>query len=158
MPSTIGPSSFFAAVLLLVGTGLAGYGAYDYTQQSDAIEDAVAVDATIVETDVETVSSKGDQSHKPTVSFEYRYDGTAYTGDRIFPSDVSPKYETHSKAQSIAQEYESGETVTAYVDPAAPGDAFLEKRRSTYSLKLAGIGALIVLVTLGSRVRSSLNI
>ena len=144
-------------MLLLVGTGLAGYGAYDYTQQSEAIEDAVQVEATIVETDVETVTSKGDQSHEPTVSFEYRYDGTAYTGDRIFPSDVNPKYEMRSKARSIVQEYESGETVTAYVDPASPGDAFLEKKRSTYSLKLAGIGVLIVFITLGSRFRSSLS-
>ncbi|MEA5388589.1 DUF3592 domain-containing protein [Haloarculaceae archaeon H-GB11] len=156
--STIGPKPILGALLLLLGVGLAGFGAYDYTQQSGTIDDAVTVNATISETDVETVTSKGSQSYAPTVGFDYRYQGTTYTSDRVFPTASRPKYDTRSKAAAVVRAYEPGETVTAHVDPAEPGNAFLEARRSDHPLKFAGIGAFIVVATLASFAKSSLGL
>jgi hypothetical protein len=155
VPSTSDPKSLVAVVLLLLGVGFVGYGAYDYTQQSDTIDDAVAVNGTVTETDVETVTSKRSTSFEPVVGFEYRYQGQTYTSHRVFPTMSSVKYDDRSKARAVVQSYETSETVTAYVDPAEPAHAFLEAKRSDYPLKFAGIGAVIVVATLGSLVRSS---
>lgn len=154
MSLQIGPQPIFVAVLLLTGLGLGAYGVYDYTQQSDVIRSASEVNATVTGTSVETVTSKRSQSFKPVVRFEYRYGGETHTSNRIFPTSTSPKYETRSRARSVVEEYESGETVTAYVTPDAPGRAFLTEQKSTYPLKLAGIGLAIVGLTTISVLRS----
>ena len=39
-------------ITLVLGLGIAGYGRYDYVQQSDAVDDAVAVETTVVDTDI----------------------------------------------------------------------------------------------------------
>jgi len=84
-----GPSTVRGAVLMLViGLAATGYGAYDYTQQSNAVEDAVEVDATITDLDIESTSSAGsstDVSYRPTVRFTYEYEGTAYASTNVFP-------------------------------------------------------------------------
>ena len=47
--SVDGPKTLKGALaLLLIGLAVTGYGAYDYTQQSDAVADAVEVGAAIL--------------------------------------------------------------------------------------------------------------
>jgi len=85
-----GPSTVRGAVLMLViGLAATGYGAYDYTQQSNAVEDAVEVDATITDLDIESTSagSSTDVSYRPTVRFTYEYEGTAYARHERVPVD-----------------------------------------------------------------------
>jgi hypothetical protein len=36
-------------ITLILGIGIAGYGSYDYVQQSNAVDDAVAVETTVVD-------------------------------------------------------------------------------------------------------------
>lgn len=144
-----GPSTLRGAVVLLVvGLAATGFGVYDYVQQSDAVEDSVEVDAEILELGAETSGSTGSSGtdYRPTVRFEYEYDGTSYTGTSVFPSETTPNYDTRSAARSVLEEYETGETATAYVDPANPDDAFLKNQTSNAPLLFVGIGLFFVAV------------
>ncbi|QGX93899.1 DUF3592 domain-containing protein [Haloplanus rallus] len=136
-----------ALILFIVGLGITGYGAYDYVQQSDAMRNAAEVDATITEVDVVTESSVGgaaggEISYEPRVEFRYKYQGTTYTGTNVFPADINPEYDK-SNAEAVIDEYEEGESVTAYVDSTDPDHAFLKNKTSNQPLIAAGIGAMI---------------
>ncbi|WP_276259047.1 DUF3592 domain-containing protein [Haloglomus litoreum] len=150
--SVNGPDSVVKSVLfVVVALALVGYGGYDYVQQTDAVENAVEVEATIVEVGVERTTSPGgsaDVEFEPTVRYEYSFEGTAYTGTEVFPGSVTPEYETESAARDVVSAYEPNTTATAYVDPSDPDDAFLENRVSNTPLLLVGIG--LVLALLGS--------
>lgn len=138
----------FGALLLVVGLAVAGYGVYDYTQQSDAVAEAVTVNATITDTGIERISRRrSSPDYEPTVTFDYRYRGESYTAHDIYPAAITPSYDTKSKARSVIDGYETGDTVTAYVVPSSPGNGFLEDRTTNEPLKfvfLAG-GALILI-------------
>lgn len=150
--SVNGPETLRGSVaFLLVALCLTGYGAFDYVQQSDSIQDSVEVEATITDVNVESVSSSSSStsvSYEPRVRFTYEYRGESYTGTNLFPADISPNYDTRSAAEAALQEYETGQTVTAYVNPDEPGNAFLKNETSNAPLIAVGIG--IVLTLLGS--------
>ena len=142
-----GPSTTRGAlVLLVVGLAAAGFGGYDYLQQSDAVDDAVAVDAEIVETGVKTVSGgrRSGVEYRPTVRFTYTYDGTSYTSTNVFPSTTSPSYDTESAARDVLDGAGTGDAVTAYVDPADPDGAFLLNQTSAAPLLFVLVGGLFV--------------
>ncbi len=135
-----------AAILLVVSLGVTGYGAYDYVQQSSAVENAVEVDATVTEVSVETESTGTGSTqvkYEPSVAFTYEYQGDSYTAKKVFPASISPEYDRRSKAESVVSEYEEGDVVTAYVTPADPSDAFLKRQVSNAPLLAAGIGAVL---------------
>ncbi|SFG92757.1 Protein of unknown function [Halopelagius inordinatus] len=147
--SVDGPSTFRGAViLLLVGLAATGVGAYDYDRQSEAVANSVEVDAEIVETGVETDSAGSSSSvdHRPTVRFTYTYDGTSYASSNLFPAEVSQSYDTESEARSVLAGYERGDTVTAYVVPDEPGNAFLKNQTSNAPLVFLGVGLFFVVV------------
>ncbi|WP_267643778.1 DUF3592 domain-containing protein [Haloarchaeobius amylolyticus] len=143
------PDSFRGAVLLLlVGLAVTGFGAYDYVQQGQALENAVTVEAEVTEVDVET-SSGGKSAgvdYVPAATFTYTYEGTNYTSDEVFPSESTPNYDTESAARDVLDGYETGDTVTAYVPPGDPGDAFLKDQKSNSPLLFTGIGLFFVLI------------
>jgi len=148
-------SSTWAPIVILVfGLVAGGYGTYDYQQQAGKIDDAVTVNATVTDTNIRTVSQRrGRVDYEPQVTFEYQYRGESYTGNDIHPATVSRDYDSESKAESVLAAYDVNSTVTAYVPPNAPGDAFLEAEKSNEPLKFAGIGVLCVLVAGGSLLR-----
>ena len=142
-----GPDSFHGALIMFViGLCVTGFGIYDYTQQSDAIADAVEVDATITETGVEPVrSSTAGGNYKPRIEFTYQYQGESYTGSNLFPSATTKNYDTQSAAETAIEDYEVGSTTTAYLDPEVPADAFLKDTESNSPLLFAFVGGLFVL-------------
>lgn len=133
-------------LVMVLCVGAIGYAGYDYTQQSAAIEEAVAVNGTVTETDIEETGTRGVQ-YEVTVVFTYEYEGTRYESNRLYPTTLSPTFETESKAQSVLAPYEQNETTTAYVEPSDPDSAFLEPRRTNGPLWLAGGGGLVLLLT-----------
>jgi len=139
-------------VLVVLAIGLTGYGAYDYVDSTSAVRDAAEVDATIVETGVETtsVNRRGGVEYRPTAKFNYSYEGQAYTGTNIFPGSVTPTYDTEAAARDVLSGYQPNTTVTAYVDPATPDNAFLNNRVSNTPYILVGIGLLMTLMGLVS--------
>jgi hypothetical protein len=145
-------------VILLIGCAVLGYGAYDYQRQSDALQGATTVNATVTETGIERVSQRrGTTDYRPMVTFDYRYDGSTYTSSNVYPGSVGPTFETRSDAEARLEEYEPDATVTAYVLPDAPGRAYLAPKRTDAPLKLMGMGGLFTVVGLGSILRSSLG-
>ena len=140
------------ALLLVLGLALSAYGGYDYHQQRDALDDAVEVNATVVETGVEATSgsSSPGAEYRPTVSFEYRYGGENYTSHSVFPSSSTPNYDTESAAREVLAGYEAGSEATAYVDPDQPADAFLLREASGGPLLAIGIGAALALLGAGA--------
>jgi hypothetical protein len=150
----LGP--FHAGVLfVMIGVAIAGYGAYDYQQQNQALSDTTTVEATVTDTGIESMSQRrGRTDYRPTVTFEYEYDDTTYTGDDIRPASIATEYDTRSAAREALAEYETGETATAYVNPASPGDAFLEDERSDGPVRFAVVGGVLALVGAGSAFQS----
>ncbi|MFC6864391.1 DUF3592 domain-containing protein [Halomicroarcula sp. GCM10025817] len=150
--SVNGPETLRGSVaFLLVGLCLTGYGAFDYVQQSDSIRDSVEVEATITEVGVEPVSGSSSStsvSYEPRVRFTYTYRGQSHTGTNLYPADIPPNFETRSAAETAVQKYETGQEITAYVDPDDPGNAFLQNESSSAPLIAVGIG--VVLTLLGS--------
>ena len=134
-------------LLLLIGLALLTYGGYDYVQQSDAVDDAVTVEATVVEASVSESTSGRGVSYHPIVEFTYEYRGTEYTGDQLLPGSIESSYDTRSDAESAVEPYDAGTTVTAYVDPAEPSEGFLERRTSGGPVEFVAIGGVVLLVT-----------
>jgi len=142
-PVTLTPLVLLA---LVVGVGVAGYGGYDYVQQSSAVDDAVAVETTVV--DAEISESGGRRpTYRVSVEHTYRYQGAQYTSDRVFPGTTSPTFTVRSDAESVVARYEPSATATAYVDPDAPGRAFLERQTTLAPFRFVGFGSLLVLLT-----------
>ncbi|WP_423996168.1 DUF3592 domain-containing protein [Halorubrum trapanicum] len=144
-----------AVIMLIIGLAATGYGAYDYTQQSNAVADAVEVDAEITELGVEPTSagSSADTDYRPVVRFSYEYEGTAYESGSVFPSAISPNYATESAAREVVSEYAVGESATAHVDPSDPDAAFLKDRTSNAPLVAVAVGLGFVLVGGRSAIR-----
>ncbi|GAA0505514.1 Protein of unknown function [Halorubrum aquaticum] len=135
-------------LFLVVGLAIAGYGGYDYLQQQQAIETAESVEATVLETDVDSTSSGSspDVDYYPFVRYEYAYRGETHTATGVYPASVQRSYDTRSAASEAIEEYQAGETVTAYVTPDSPGDAFLRRQRSNAPFLAVGIGAVLSLL------------
>lgn len=105
------------------------------------------MNATVTETAIEEFSVRRGVEYEVTVGFTYEYDGTTYESERLYPTTLSPTFETESDARSVLVPYEQNETVTAYVEPSDPGGAFLERQRTDGPLWLAGGGGLVLLLT-----------
>ncbi|MGQ5515464.1 DUF3592 domain-containing protein [Halococcus saccharolyticus] len=145
-----------AVILLVIGLAATGFGAYDYIQQSDTVANSVEVNAEITETGVVEASSPGSSlgaDHKPTVRFTYNYEGTSYTGTNVFPAETSPDYDTRSEARSVIDGYETGDTVTAYIDPDEPDNAFLKNQTTNAPLLFAGVGMLFIIIGFVSSIK-----
>ncbi len=144
-PITISPGR---VVLAVVALGTVAFGGYDYLQQTEAVEDAVAVEATVIEAGVERVDVRRGVEYEPRIEFRYEYGGATYTSDSLGPSSFSRSYQSRSAAESAIGEYPPGSTVTAYVDPDAPSEGFLERdpslRGPVIVLLLGGGGLLVV--------------
>ena len=142
-----GPDSRRGAVLMvLIGILAAGYGGYDYVQQSGALSNAQEVPAelTAQDVDADSAGSSPGVDYRPTVRFTYEYDGTSYTSTNVFPTTISPTYDTKSEARSVLDGYETGDTVTAYVPANDPDAAYLKHQSSNAPLLAVGIGLFFV--------------
>lgn len=143
-----------AVVMLVMGAGSAYLGFRRRYDRKAGLDRAEPVDATVTTATVEETTRSGGYefggayvSHRPVVRFRYEYDGRTYESD-----DKGWELEWHarsdeSEARHIAEEYEEGETVRAYVDPVAPGQAFLERTddRNLWDGVFLGLGVLFII-------------
>jgi hypothetical protein len=133
------------AVVLLIGVAAIGYGAYSYTAQTSALDSAVEVEATITSTSVDESSARRGVDYVPQATFEYSYEGSDYTSSNVYPGPLSKDFDTEEAAREELSGYEPGDTVTAYVPPDSPGNAYLQREGNDKPLFLIGFGALFVL-------------
>jgi len=145
------------------GAVIAWNGWKSYTDEQDRVGDAVAVSAEITEVgaseteervDVEDGGTRTQTRYVPQVAFSYSFDGESYTADNLRPPadgvDATEKYSSESRARKHLDEYAEGDSVTAHVDPGAPGEAFL--RAETNDLRNLGfvaVGGLFVVTGIG---------
>jgi hypothetical protein len=141
------PGKAMSIVVLLVGLGILGVGAYSYMTDSAALDNRVELSAEITDTGVESVVvSRGRTGYVPVVTFQYQLQGASYTSDRIYPGDAQPQYGDRATAESSVSAYAVGDSVTAYVNPDTPGQAFLEDSRSGIATGAVLTGALVCLI------------
>lgn len=143
-----------SVLLLLLAVGFITFGGYDYVQQERAVDNAVAVQASVDSAHVEQVDSRRSIDYEPDIEYTYRYRGETYTSDQVFPGTTIRTYSDRSKAQSIVQSYRPGTTVRAYVHPSDPDDGFLIRERTPWPVRAIAIGSVllgvVVLAGLGS--------
>ncbi len=130
--------------LLLLAVALVGFGGYSYVQQTQAVDNAVTVQATVDSAAVERMDSRRSVEYEPEIEYTYRYEGETYTSDRVFPGPTVRTYSERSNAQSVVRSYEPGTTVQAYVRPSAPGDAFLIRERTPWPVQALALGGVLL--------------
>lgn len=140
------------AVALIVGLATIGYGAYSYSTQSAALDSAVEVDATISSTSVEERPGKRNE-YAPRATFEYTYEGETYTSSNVYPGELPREFGSREDARSELEGYEPGSTVTAYVPPDTPGNAFLKYKSTNKPFLVIGFGILFVIGVIRSALK-----
>lgn len=135
-----GATYLAAGFIVLVGAALGAIagafvvlGVGQTVGQARLIHRAEAVEALIIESGVRTTTtSHGIGAERTTrstsygvVVFEFELGGRRLTGDRVWPVGQGGD---EAWARGVAARYPVGARVRAWVDPAAPDAAFLEKR------------------------------
>jgi hypothetical protein len=129
---------------LLLGVAAMGYGAYSYTAQTSALDSAETVEATVVSTGVEEVDQRRGTEYRPLATFNYSYGGERYTASNVYPGTLPREFDTREAAAEALSGYEPGDSVTAYVPPESPGNAYLKHESSNKPFLVIGVGALFV--------------
>lgn len=148
------------AMALLLGVGFVAAGGYLYHTEQQATENAEAVEATVVSSDVihereRRQDGRGERdSYRPEIEYRYSFDGETYTTDNVCPgvgSGCGPSEEDLNDVEAFVEEYPADATVTAYVPPDAPSNAYLVEGGSSNVLYLGLAGAGLVTMLLGVR-------
>ncbi|MGB9951181.1 DUF3592 domain-containing protein [Haloarcula marismortui] len=135
-----------SALLLLLAVGLLGFGGYDYVQQSQAVDNAVPVQATITDSSVDRMDGGRGIDYEPEIRYTYQYQGETYTSEQVFPSTGVRTYSDRSRAESVVDSYEPGTTTRAYVSPADPDGAFLIRERTPFPLRAIAAGGVLAAI------------
>lgn len=140
-------SIVLVSIFMVGGVLLAGYGFAQYQGQSESINNAVNITATVTDTNIRTDSSRrGGIDYQAEVTFEYSYEGTDYSSDFIYPLDDDKEFNQESAAEEFLEDYSSGSQIDAYVNPSEPGNAFLTNTRSNEPLILMLIGGFMAVL------------
>ncbi len=151
---TLGVSETTRTILVVIaGIGFAIYGGYSLMQQDSALENAEQINVTIDSTDINTVSQRRGVEYKPTASFTYTYNGERYTSDNIYPSGIAQEFNSKEDASNVIEEYNTGETVTGYINPESPGNAFLVDESSNTPYVMIVIGLAMAMIGVGSKLQ-----
>lgn len=139
---------FLLAIAVLGGNSIAK------TQTADQrLTDAKEVNVTILDLKKEISTTQDQDLHiEVRIQFEYTYNGKHYRSDLLYPMDSLRVFNNRQKANRFIDNHDEGETVTAYLDPAHPGEAFLiHRKKHTMNFNLLLMVALGVpnLVALG---------
>jgi Tfp pilus assembly protein PilV len=116
-----------SVILGIVLLGAAGYMAYS---QQQSLSSGVQVEATVESKEVIMDSSKRGDGYTPHVTYTYTYNGTQYTSDNLRPGIGTAVSDTRAAAEDRIDQYNVGETITAYVVQGSPSKSYLKKKSS----------------------------
>ena len=150
-------SKAMAALGVIAGLLVAVYGGMDYMEQSERLQGAETINATVSDVDIEEQSSSSrrgpEMEYAPIVRFEYSYSGENYTSDNFYPTDTDVAKNNREKAEEITADFSTEDRITVFIDPENPGEAFLRNGRSSKPLILLGFGALMTLLASRSLIK-----
>jgi len=141
------PALVLAALFMVGGLVLGGYGFTQYQDQSQSINNAVNITATVTDTNLRKDSSRrGGADYQAEIGFEYSFEGENYSSNFIYPLDEDKEFKQESEAEEFLGSYPRGEEIEAYVNPETPGKAFLNAERSDQPLILMLIGGIMAVL------------
>jgi Tfp pilus assembly protein PilV len=130
--------SITLGVMLL---GAAGYMAYS---QQQSLSSGVQIEATVESKEVTMSSSKKGDKYTPNVTYSYTYNGTRYTSDNIRPGIGTKASNTRTAAEDRIDQYNVGETTTAYVVQGSPSKSYLKKKGGPLPIILGILGLALI--------------
>ncbi len=133
--------SLISIILGIVLLGGAGYMTYS---QQQSLSSGVQIEATVESKEVTMESSKRGDRYTPHVTYSYTYNGTQYTSDNISPGIGTKASDTRTAAEDRIDQYNVGETTTAYVVQGSPSKSYLKKTSSPLPL-ISGILGLFLI-------------
>jgi len=116
--------SLISIILGVVVLGAAGYMTYS---QQQSLSSGVQIETTVESKEITYSSDKGGR-YTPHVTYSYTYNGTQYTSDNIRPGRGTKTSNTRTAAEERINEYNIGETTTAYVVRGSPSKSYLKKK------------------------------
>lgn len=119
----------FALMVLVVGIVAGGIGVMDYQNQRSDIQEAVQVEGTVEDTDVDRRGT--DDDYFPQVRYTYSYEGQRYTSTKVYPGSSEKSFNTEEQAEEAISQYSPGETTTVYVNQDDPSSAYLIQQTQT---------------------------
>jgi hypothetical protein len=120
----VGVGAFFLLAGLVWGT----LGVWNYQKTQTDLSDTETVEGTIISTDVrEETTEVGDGRYRtelhPQVNYTYSHEGQNYTSQSLYPGNEQTLSE--GRAEEIVYDYDSGDSVTVYVNTDDPSRSFL---------------------------------
>lgn len=138
-------------VPVIVGLLVVAGGGYLFYSGMQTTANAEAVDATVVSSGVvDNSNTGGDDAKDYTVRVEYRYtyDGETYTSENLCPgagTGCAPASDFRTDVQEFVDDHAEGDTVTAYVQPSNPSNAYLvDSGPPLVYLGVAAVGLLVL--------------
>ena len=126
----------FAAVLVLIGILMSGFGIYFIALGIEAqgwktVEGQVTSVVVRVDTDLQAdaVTKKRREELKryyPSISYEWVVDGKTYSGSRYRLGETHEKYDERTDAQAAAAKFRNGAPIKVYYNVDHPNQAVLE--------------------------------
>jgi hypothetical protein len=104
----------------------------------------VQIEATVESKEITMDSSKRGDSYTPHVTYSYMYNGTQYTSGNIRPGIGTKTSDTRTAAEDRIDQYNVGETTTAYVVQGSPSKSYLKKKSSSLPLIFGILGLFLV--------------
>jgi hypothetical protein len=155
--------------LLAVGIGVAATLVWPDVELWLRARHFVAVPATLLEVDLDTHHRRNrGTTERVRTRYRYVFGERAYEGTRVAISEAPDNIGDFQRElhQRLRRAQQSGESVEAWVDPTAPGDALLHRdlRWGLLALKVlfasafAGIGGLFVRAAFGSAQEPALEL
>ena len=133
--------SLISIILGIVLLGVAGYMAYS---QQQSLSSGVQIEVTVESKEVTMDSSKSGDRYTPHVTYSYTYNGTQYTSDNIRPGIGTKASDTRTAAEDRIDQYNVGETTTAYVVQGSPSKSYLKKKSSPLPLIFGILGLFLI--------------
>jgi hypothetical protein len=135
-----------ALITTVVGVLLIGASGYLAYSQQQSLSSGVQVEATVESKQIVRDSSRrGGIDFTPRVTYTYTYDGEQYTSENIRPGLGITSSNSRSAAEDRIDQYEVGETTTAYVVEGSPSKSYLKKKNSILlPVILGGFGLLLL--------------
>ncbi len=132
-------------IVAIFGFVLATIGASKVFDHRRAVANFEAVDAVIVESQLDTGPERTSRTYMPSITYEYTYAGDDYECSVVHPGGTWATG-NEDRMKSIVDQYRPGDRVTAYCDPENPQDAYLREGKTWHAYLALGIGTLVVLL------------